>query len=65
MTTVGFVMGTQELLIIAGIVVLLFGAKKVPEMMRGVGEGMKEFKKASREVADEPKESESPAENNQ
>lgn len=65
MTTVGFVMGTQELLIIAGIVVLLFGAKKVPEMMRGVGEGMKEFKKASKDVTEEPKDSSGTAENNQ
>ena len=41
--------GTTELLIIAGIVLLLFGGKKIPELMRGLGQGMKEFKKATKE----------------
>ena len=41
--TVGF----QEILIIALIIVILFGAKKIPELMRGLGSGIKEFKKAS------------------
>lgn len=44
--------GTTELLIIALIALLLFGGKKLPELMRGLGQGVKEFKKASREVED-------------
>ncbi len=38
--------GTQELLIIAGILLLIFGATKVPQLMRGVGQGIREFKDA-------------------
>jgi len=37
--------GIQELLIIALIVFLLFGAKKIPELMRGMGQGLTEFKR--------------------
>lgn len=44
--------GTQELLIILVIVLLLFGAKKLPELARGLGKSMQEFKKATREVED-------------
>ena len=44
--------GPQDILILA-IVIILFGAKKIPELARGVGLGIKEFKKASKEVADE------------
>ncbi len=40
-------MGAFELLVIVAIVVLLFGGKKIPELMRGLGKGMNEFKKAS------------------
>lgn len=36
-----------ELILILLVVVLLFGAKKIPEMMRGLGSGIKEFKKAA------------------
>jgi len=42
-------LGTQELMIIGGILVLLFGATKIPQLMRGLGEGLREFKKASHE----------------
>ncbi|MCC7478975.1 twin-arginine translocase TatA/TatE family subunit [bacterium] len=38
--------GTQELLIIAGILLLIFGATKVPQLMRGFGQGIREFKDA-------------------
>ncbi len=41
-----FSLGTMEILLIILIVVLLFGAKKIPELMRGVGRGVKEFKDA-------------------
>ncbi|MCD7962199.1 MAG: twin-arginine translocase TatA/TatE family subunit [Rikenellaceae bacterium] len=38
--------GTQEIILIVVLVVLLFGAKKIPELMRGAGRGVKEFKDA-------------------
>ena len=41
-----FSLGTSEILLIILIIVLLFGAKKIPELMRGVGRGVKEFKDA-------------------
>lgn len=47
-TTMGF-MGGSELLIILVIVIILFGAKKIPELASGLGKGIKEFKKATRE----------------
>ncbi|HEY5470922.1 MAG TPA: twin-arginine translocase TatA/TatE family subunit, partial [Bacteroidales bacterium] len=40
--------GATEILLILLVVVLLFGGKKIPELMKGVGQGMKEFKKASK-----------------
>lgn len=40
-------LGAFELLVIVAIVLLLFGGKKIPELMRGLGKGMNEFKKAS------------------
>lgn len=46
-------LGSTEILVIAVVVLILFGAKKVPELMKGVGTGIKEFKKASRDVQDE------------
>ena len=39
--------GFSEILLILLIVVLLFGGRKIPELMKGIGQGMKEFKKAS------------------
>jgi sec-independent protein translocase protein TatA len=47
--------GATEILLILLVVVLLFGGKKIPELMKGVGQGMKEFKKASRLDDDEEK----------
>lgn len=44
--------GTTELMLVAGIALLLFGGKKLPEMMRGMGQGVKEFKKGMHEVAE-------------
>ncbi|MCU0341461.1 MAG: twin-arginine translocase TatA/TatE family subunit [Spirosomaceae bacterium] len=43
-------LGGQEMIFIALIVLLLFGAKKIPELMRGLGKGIREFKDASKEV---------------
>jgi sec-independent protein translocase protein TatA len=46
-------LGPTELLIILGIVLLLFGGAKLPQLARGLGQGLKEFKQATREnVAD-------------
>ncbi len=42
--------GTTELLLIGGIALLLFGGKKLPEAMRGLGQGVKEFKKGMAEI---------------
>ncbi len=42
-------LGTTELIIIALILILLFGGKKIPEFIKGVGEAVKEFRKASKE----------------
>lgn len=47
--------GGQELLIILVIVVLLFGAKKIPELAKGVGKGIKNFKDEMKEVSDADK----------
>lgn len=44
--------GTTELMLIAGMALLLFGGKKLPEMMRGMGKGVNEFKKGMREVSE-------------
>lgn len=46
-------LGWPEIIGILIIVLVLFGARKVPELMKGLGSGIKEFKKASREVQDE------------
>lgn len=48
--------GTTELFLIGGIALLLFGGKKLPEMMRGLGQGVKEFKKGVNGVEDPIKE---------
>jgi sec-independent protein translocase protein TatA len=40
--------GATEIILVLLVVVLLFGGKKIPELMRGLGKGMKEFKDASK-----------------
>ena len=42
--------GSTELLLIGGIALLLFGGKKLPEVMRGLGEGVREFKKGVNDI---------------
>ena len=46
-------LGGWEIVLILAVVLILFGAKKVPELAKGLGQGIKEFKKATREVQDE------------
>ena len=47
-----FGLGMQEILVIALIVLLLFGGKKIPELMKGIGKGVKSFKEGMNEVTD-------------
>ncbi len=42
-----FGLGVPELLLIGLIILIVFGGRKIPELMRGLGQGIKEFKKAS------------------
>ena len=48
-------LGVTEILIIALVLILLFGAKKIPELAQGLGKGMKEFKKSLKDVEEEIK----------
>jgi sec-independent protein translocase protein TatA len=51
-TLLFFGLGGQEILLIALIVLLLFGGAKIPELMRGLGKGVKSFKEGMKEVDD-------------
>lgn len=44
--------GWPQVIIIAVVVLLLFGGRKIPELMKGIGKGMKEFKDATKEDSD-------------
>lgn len=48
-----FGIGTTELLVILFIILLVFGSKKLPELARGLGKGINEFKRASQEIQSE------------
>ncbi len=48
-------LGLPEILLIAVVVLLLFGGKKIPELMRGLGKGVSEFKKGVKDIEDEVK----------
>jgi sec-independent protein translocase protein TatA len=51
-----FGLGIQELIIIFLIIMVLFGAKKLPEMGKGLGKGIREFKRATESAAEEEEE---------
>ena len=44
------VIGPMQVILIIAIVVLLFGGKKIPELMKGLGSGIKEFKNAAKDI---------------
>ncbi|MBO7589196.1 MAG: twin-arginine translocase TatA/TatE family subunit [Bacteroidaceae bacterium] len=46
-------LGTSEILLIALIILLLFGARRIPELMKGMGKGVKSFKEGMKEVEKE------------
>ena len=46
-------LGPMEIFVVVFIILLLFGAKKLPELARGMGKAMKEFKKATKDVEDD------------
>src|SRR5512140_2658613 len=48
-----FNLGGGEIILILALILIMFGAKKLPELAKGLGSGIKEFKKATREVTDE------------
>ena len=47
--------GTPQIIVIVVVILLLFGGRKIPELMRGLGSGIKEFKSASKDEDEEPK----------
>ena len=51
-------LGTQEILLIALVILLLFGGKKIPELMKGLGKGVKSFKDGMNGIESETKPSE-------
>ena len=46
-------LGTGEIIIIVFVILLLFGGKKIPEIMKGIGKGVRSFKKGMNEIEDE------------
>lgn len=54
--------GTWEIVLIVLVILLLFGGKKIPELMRGLGKGVKSFKKGMQEIEDEVNSDDKPEE---
>lgn len=53
-------LGTGEIILILLIILIFFGAKKIPELAQGLGKGVREFRKAMRDVQDEIEKGETP-----
>jgi sec-independent protein translocase protein TatA len=49
--------GTTEIILIALVALVFFGSKKIPELAQGLGKGIREFRKATREIQDDPEDS--------
>ena len=49
-----FALGVRELIIILALIILLFGGRKIPELIRGVGRGIREFKDAKNDKKENP-----------
>ena len=56
MNSILLVIGWPQIVLIVVIVLILFGGQKLPELMKGLGKGMKEFKDATKELNDDNKE---------
>lgn len=56
MITILGILGGQEILLIVLIVLIIFGGRKIPELMKGVGKGIKEFKSATKADDEDKKE---------
>lgn len=50
-----FALGTPEIILIALVILLIFGGKKIPELMRGLGKGVSQFKKGMKDIDEEIK----------
>ena len=55
-STTLLIIGWPQIVLIIVVVLILFGGKKLPQLMKGLGEGIKEFKNASKEINDDNKE---------
>jgi len=55
-STTLLMIGWPQIVLIIVVVLILFGGKKLPQLMKGLGEGMKEFKNASKDLNDDNKE---------
>ena len=51
MSVIAGMFGPTEIILVVLVVVILFGGRKIPELMKGIGQGMKEFKKATKDEA--------------
>ena len=54
LTVLPLMIGWPQIVLIVVVVLLLFGGRKIPELMRGLGSGLKEFKDASKDESDDP-----------